>query len=68
MTAEQTSPQPAFGSYETYGSSDRPGIEPGTLGSHPVAGEAVSPPPRSGPDEPGRHAARGPSRSRTRRT
>ncbi|MFI6853954.1 hypothetical protein [Streptomyces sp. NPDC050416] len=32
---EQTSTQPAAGSHETYGSSDRPGADSGALGAHP---------------------------------
>jgi hypothetical protein len=40
---EQTSTQPAAGWHETYGSSDRPGGEPGVLGAHPVAGAGTQP-------------------------
>ncbi|MEU0389051.1 hypothetical protein [Streptomyces chartreusis] len=40
---EQTSTQPAAGSDETYGSSDRPGVEPGALGPDPVAGAGAQP-------------------------
>ncbi|MFH9009289.1 hypothetical protein ACH4E5_39440 [Streptomyces afghaniensis] len=40
---EQTSTQPAAGSQETYGASDRRGDEPGALGAHPAAGAGAQP-------------------------